>query len=198
MTCDRPATGHRIEPERGRVGAPYETPGRWAGQSREEERVIPMAKNDKSAKTDISESTIPGSVEPRRLRWSVPLADASTNQWLDLQNNISQSLQQLIREAIARDGYVDVVNKPVEQLPRRGRPPQDEGGIDVDTEPQAQPLESAVADDVLSRDAVSEIPTETPARVEQTFAEPESEPDSEAPASASGQVDMNSLFGHNK
>lgn len=59
----------------------------------------------------------------RRLRWSVPRADESTNRWLDLQYDISRSLQLLIRESIQRDGYIDVVNRPVEQLPRRGRPP---------------------------------------------------------------------------
>lgn len=63
-------------------------------------------------------------VEPRRLRWSVPRADESTNRWLDAQYDISRSLQLLIRESIQRDGYIDVVNRPVEQLPRRGRPPQ--------------------------------------------------------------------------
>jgi hypothetical protein len=63
------------------------------------------------------------SVEPRRLRWSVPRADVSTNRWLDTQHDISRSLWLLIRESIRRDGYVDVVNRPVEQLPRRGRPP---------------------------------------------------------------------------
>ncbi|MCA4131993.1 hypothetical protein [Arthrobacter sp. M4] len=64
--------------------------------------------------------------EPRRLRWSVPRADESTNRWLDEQYDISRSLQLLIRESIQRDGYIDVVNRPVEQLPRRGRPPQGE------------------------------------------------------------------------
>ncbi|MEU7318334.1 hypothetical protein [Streptomyces sp. NPDC007083] len=63
--------------------------------------------------------------EPRRLRWSVPRVDVSTNRWLDMQNDISRSLQLLIRESIQRDGYIDVVNRPVEQLPRRGRPPAD-------------------------------------------------------------------------
>ncbi|MGW1616938.1 hypothetical protein ACWCQZ_47720 [Streptomyces sp. NPDC002285] len=37
--------------------------------------------------------------------------------------HISQSLRLLIRESIQRDGHVDVHYKPVEQLPRRGRPP---------------------------------------------------------------------------
>lgn len=59
---------------------------------------------------------------PRRVRWSVPTADVSVNRWLDLQDSISESVRLLIRESIQREGYVDVVNKPVEQLPRRGRP----------------------------------------------------------------------------
>ncbi len=61
--------------------------------------------------------------EPRRLRWSVPAVDVSTNRWLDHQENISRSLQLLIRESIQRDGYIDVVNRPVEQLPLRSPAP---------------------------------------------------------------------------
>ncbi|MEV0412400.1 hypothetical protein AB0I68_16730 [Streptomyces sp. NPDC050448] len=61
--------------------------------------------------------------EPRKVRWTVPAADISVIEWLDQQENISQSLRLLIRESIQRDGYVDVYYKPVEQLPRRGRPP---------------------------------------------------------------------------
>lgn len=60
---------------------------------------------------------------PRRMRWSVPAADVSTNRWLDAQDDVSASLKELIRESIRRDGYVDAANAPVEQLPRRGRPP---------------------------------------------------------------------------
>ncbi|MFC4048332.1 hypothetical protein ACFOY4_01440 [Actinomadura syzygii] len=52
----------------------------------------------------------------------------STNRWLDEQADISRSLRVLIRESIQREGYIDVDNKPVEQLPRRGRPPQTEQG----------------------------------------------------------------------
>lgn len=70
--------------------------------------------------------------EPRRLRWSVPRADESTNRWLDVQHDISRSLQLLIRESIQRDGYIDVVNRPVEQLPRRGRPPLIESDLGVE------------------------------------------------------------------
>ncbi|QWF85726.1 hypothetical protein [Amycolatopsis sp. CA-230715] len=61
--------------------------------------------------------------EPRRLRWSVPVEDVSTNQWLDVQHSISRSLQLLVRESIERDGIIDVVNRPVQQRPRRGGPP---------------------------------------------------------------------------
>lgn len=70
-------------------------------------------------------STQNGSSSPRRVRWSVPTADVSVNRWLDLQDSISDSVRLLIRESIQREGYVDVVNKPVGQLPRRGRPPGD-------------------------------------------------------------------------
>ncbi|MEU7322489.1 hypothetical protein ABZ682_18290 [Streptomyces griseoviridis] len=61
--------------------------------------------------------------EPRKVRWTVPAADTSVIEWLNKQADISQSLRLLIRESIQRDGYVDVFYKPVEQLPRRGRPP---------------------------------------------------------------------------
>lgn len=91
------------------------------------EGVIAMAKASKDA---VDQAQASGRVEPRRLRWSVPRADVSTNRWLDLQNDISHSLQLLIRESIQRDGYVDVVNRPVEQLPRRSRRPQTESADD--------------------------------------------------------------------
>ena len=77
----------------------------------------------------------PEVAEPRRLRWSVPAADVSVNQWLDGQESISSSLRLLIRESIEREGYIDVVNKPVEQLPRRGRPPQGEAEEAVQSRP---------------------------------------------------------------
>lgn len=73
--------------------------------------------------TSEATSVDPRQADPRRVRISVPLADISTNAWLDAQDNISRSIQVLIRESIERDGVIDVVNRPVEQLPRRGRPP---------------------------------------------------------------------------
>ncbi|MGW0536358.1 hypothetical protein [Streptomyces sp. NPDC003032] len=53
----------------------------------------------------------------------MPAADTSVIEWLGQQADISQSIRLLIRESIQRDGYIDVFYKPVDQLPRRGRPP---------------------------------------------------------------------------
>lgn len=64
----------------------------------------------------------------RRLKWTIPKSDTSTQAWVEQQDSVSRSLQTLVRESIQRDGYVDVVNRPVEQLPRRGRPPSTPGG----------------------------------------------------------------------
>lgn len=105
-----------------------------------------------------------GRAEPRRLRWSVPRVDISTNRWLDEQNDISHSLQLLIRDSIQRDGYIDVVNRPIEQLPRRGRPPQSDAADDpaeerseyraedalVQEEPQSAPAEPGDEGDAQS------------------------------------------------
>ncbi|MDP9904719.1 hypothetical protein [Arthrobacter bambusae] len=77
--------------------------------------------------------------ELRRLRWSVPAADVSVNEWLDAQSSISQSLRLLIRESIERDGFIDVTFKPVKQLPRRGRPPGDAN--EPSRSPQGEPVE---------------------------------------------------------
>lgn len=60
--------------------------------------------------------------QPHRFRVSVPVADDAVYQWMLLQDNQSLSVRMLIRESIERNGYVDVINKPVAQLPKRGRP----------------------------------------------------------------------------
>ncbi|MFD9602012.1 hypothetical protein ACFVRD_32980 [Streptomyces sp. NPDC057908] len=93
--------------------------------------------------------------EPRKVRWTVPAVDTSVIEWLDEQENISQSLRLLIRESIQRDGYIDVVYKPVDQLPRRGRPPlesteqRDDEESEVDRRPAVRSVQprSAVTDD---------------------------------------------------
>jgi hypothetical protein len=60
--------------------------------------------------------------QPQRFRVNVPVADEAVLTWMGLQDNHSLSVRMLIRESIERHGYVDVVNKPVDQLPKRGRP----------------------------------------------------------------------------
>lgn len=110
---------------------------------------------------------------PRRLRWSVPAVDGSTNRWLDLQNDISHSLQLLIRESIQHDGYIDVVNRAVEQMPRRGRPP---GETTEQSGQSTRPPQSEAADDereeeqppVPEPEAVPEEPARVAAAPEQS------------------------------
>ncbi|WP_093802242.1 hypothetical protein [Streptomyces sp. Wb2n-11] len=109
--------------------------------------------------------------EPRKVRWTVPAADTSVIEWLDQQENISQSLRLLIRESIQRDGYVDVYYKPVEQLPRRGRPPlesteqrEDDEAV-TERRPAARPVQPqpAVADEAeVGTDAVVETAAPAP------------------------------------
>ncbi|MGW3973872.1 hypothetical protein ACWEFD_31855 [Streptomyces ardesiacus] len=117
--------------------------------------------------------------EPRKVRWTVPAADTSVIEWLNEQADISQSIRLLIRESIQRDGYVDVFYKPVEQLPRRGRPPLESTGQREDDEavtdrrPAARPVQpqSAVTDQaeaVVEKTASAPVaqPEPVPASVE--------------------------------
>lgn len=83
------------------------------------------------------ESRGPRSGDLRRMRVSFPEADTSTNEWIDRQENLSRSLQVLIRESIMRDGYLDVVNRPVGQMPRRGRPPLEMVQAREESEPES-------------------------------------------------------------
>ncbi|KRE76791.1 hypothetical protein [Arthrobacter sp. Soil762] len=72
----------------------------------------------KTAKT----SAVTMKPQPHRFRLSVPAADEAVLMWMNLQDNPSLSVRMLIRESIERLGYVDVINRPVAQLPTRGRP----------------------------------------------------------------------------
>lgn len=58
----------------------------------------------------------------KRYRFNVPLADESTIAWCETQVSLSTSLRQLIRAEIERNGYVDAMCVPVQQIPRPGRP----------------------------------------------------------------------------
>ena len=62
--------------------------------------------------------------QPRRFRVSVPEADESVLAWIGAQSDLSASVRSLIREAIERHGYRDATCYPVQQQPRRGRPPK--------------------------------------------------------------------------
>ncbi|ROR76087.1 hypothetical protein SAMN06295974_3765 [Plantibacter flavus] len=57
-----------------------------------------------------------------RKRISIPKADASVLDWWSSQTDPGLSIRLLIRSEIERNGYGDVAYRPVEQLPRRGRP----------------------------------------------------------------------------
>lgn len=62
--------------------------------------------------------------QSRRFRVSVPEADESVLAWIGAQSDFSASVRSLIREAIERHGYRDATCYPVQQQPRRGRPPK--------------------------------------------------------------------------
>lgn len=83
-----------------------------------------------------------GKSQPHRFRVSVPAADEAVVAWMGLQDNPSLSVRMLIRESIERNGFVDVVNRPVAQLPKRGRPAGADGDL-VLTGPGAN--EAAIA-----------------------------------------------------
>ncbi|MEV7952926.1 hypothetical protein [Streptomyces sp. NPDC088141] len=119
--------------------------------------------------------------EPRKVRWTVPAADTSVIEWLNEQADISQSIRLLIRESIQRDGYIDVFYKPVDQLPRRGRPPleiteqREDDEATAERRPaarpvQAQPAATAEAIVETAAPAPEAQPEPVPASVEEPVA----------------------------
>lgn len=144
----------------------------------------------------------------RRLRWSVPLADVSTNRWLDVQDSISRSLQALIRDSIQRDGYIDYANRPVDQLPPSDPPPIT-GHTSREDAGQAAPEESASPSPASTHVVVKEAARgdgSQPSRVAATDAStPEArtahKPQTAAEVSRTqpgpdhGPLDMESIFG---
>lgn len=73
-----------------------------------------------------------------RKRISVPAIDETVHEWWDRQHNPSESVRQLIRTEIARNGIADVAYGPVTQQPRRGRPAAEEAA-----EEQERPIGEA-------------------------------------------------------
>jgi len=53
----------------------------------------------------------------------VPVVDTSIEAWWAAQDDPSASVRALVREEIMKHGFTDTVNRPVTQMPRRGRPP---------------------------------------------------------------------------
>jgi hypothetical protein len=68
--------------------------------------------------------------QSRRFRVSVPDADESVLEWIGAQSDLSASVRVLIRDAIERHGYRDATCYPVQQQPRRGRPPKQAEQVD--------------------------------------------------------------------
>ena len=69
---------------------------------------------------------------PKRFRVSVPETDESVLAWIGAQSDLSNSMRALIRESIERNGYRDATCYPVQQQPRRGRPPKQSFDDEVD------------------------------------------------------------------
>lgn len=105
--------------------------------------------------------------EPMRVRLTIPAADESSQAWINLQDDPSTSMRMLIRESIQRDGYVDVVNRPVEQQPRRGRPPKSE------EEALAQLPQVAAADEIDGPEPDEAEPVDEPRHEVEDAEEPE-------------------------
>lgn len=53
------------------------------------------------------------SASTRKVQITVPFADVSVIEWLDAQYSTAESVRRLIRESVAREGFVDVANRPV-------------------------------------------------------------------------------------
>lgn len=81
-----------------------------------------MAENQASSESRPSPDTV------RRINLSVPAADESVLRWFDVQDNKSISVRMIVREYIERHGFTDPMCLPVEQGPRRGRPPMGGAG----------------------------------------------------------------------
>lgn len=83
----------------------------------------------------------------KRYRFSVPDADASVNNWVQQQSNLSMSLRMLIGECIERNGYGDYTCR--ERIPgaRRGRPPKSSY---MNTDDEAEQLAHQSAEPVVS------------------------------------------------
>lgn len=100
---------------------------------------------------------------PVRKRVSYPEADSTTQQWWDAQADPSVSVRLLLRADVERNGYTDVMNRPVVQLPKRGRPvgsgASDDLGDELDAGEQGGLLDEQ---QVAPESAPPAVPAEQP------------------------------------
>lgn len=116
-------------------------------------RTSSTSKKKSTKSTAAAQTTSPARAEPLRRRVSVPQADVSTQQWWDAQDDPSTSVRLLIHDEIERNGYTDRVNRPVEQLPRRGRPPKAETTETSETTESSEPTQSVETEAVVAEAA---------------------------------------------
>lgn len=150
--------------------------------------------------------------EPRqshRFTLRVPAADTSVSAWWAAQDDASASVRKLVRDEIQRHGLTDTANRPVSQLPKRGRPSFAERVLEPDDDmaaaleaPSADPAELTDAD--LDR-ALESLAAQPSARAAAGTAHPaaNSPESADAPEQAppediaqGAQVDMDAIFGH--
>lgn len=171
-----------------------------------------MATPDKSAASDADATDSTVSHEASRYRFSVPVRDESVERWIAEQSTLSHSLRQIIREAIERDGFVDVTCRPVKQLPRRGRPPQDsatdsapepeksdEGSVprllDMDLDDDDDLGENPIGEQIVQARSSNRRKADSPEKT--TYDPPLEDPEQKASADAGDDGDngdMGSLF----
>lgn len=84
----------------------------------------------------------PAKQPPHRYRLNVPNADEAVAAWMEMQDNQSLSIRMLIRESIERYGYVDIVNRPVVQLPEGGRVPVPAAEPETSADPASAPQQA--------------------------------------------------------
>lgn len=84
----------------------------------------------------------------KRYRLSIPEKNISLNAWCKEQGNLSESLRYLIRKAIEKEGIVDIMCLPVEQLPKRGRPPRNQEVVDTPQETVCEPVKETIKEPI--------------------------------------------------
>lgn len=89
----------------------------------------------------------------RKVQLSVPVADISVIEWLDLQYSPAESVRRLIRESVAREGFIDVANRPV-------RPPAHPQHVPESFPPDTEGVPGT--DEALEAGATSRMPAPEP------------------------------------